>query len=82
MTDYSLLKEFLESDMTQKAFAEHKKMSVQWIGKLLWKQMMSLYKNNIVKPGPYAYEVRYAKKNKDKILTALNIIMNEKPITK
>ena len=72
MTDFTLLKEFLESGLTQKAFAESKGRDTQWISKLLWKQMMNLYKNKIITPGPYAYEVRYAKKHKDQILKAIN----------
>ena len=72
MTDFTLLKEFLESGLTQKAFAESKGRDTQWISKLLWKQMMNLYKNGIITPGPYAYEVRYSKKHKDQILKAIN----------
>jgi hypothetical protein len=34
--------------------------------------MMNLYKNGLITPGPYAYEVRYAKKHKDQILNVLS----------
>ena len=69
---HDLLKEFLESGLTQKAFAEKKKMTAQWLGKELWLQLMYLYKNRLVKPHPYSYEVRYAHKYKDEILKALS----------
>jgi hypothetical protein len=72
MTDYSLLKEFLESGLTQKAFAEHKQANYNWMNKKLWLQMNNLYKDNIVIPGMYAYEVRYAQKHKEKILKAIS----------
>ena len=74
MTDFTLLKEFLESGLTQKAFAESKGKDVQWTSKVLWKQMMRLYLSGLVVPGPYAYEVRYAKKYKKQILEVLDKI--------
>ena len=66
-----LLKEFLESDLSQKAFAEHKQMPLREVKKLLWQQMMTLYKKGIVSPKYYSYEVRYAKKHKEEFLQAI-----------
>lgn len=74
MTDFNLLKEYLESGLTQVAFAKQKKMTAQWLGKVLWLQLMYLYKNRLVTPHPYSYEVRYAHKYKEEILSALSKI--------
>ena len=70
--DYSLLKEYLESDMTQVAFAKIKNMSNSQMNKKLWFQLNKLYMDGLHDPGPYAYEVRYARKHREKLLKAIN----------
>jgi hypothetical protein len=72
MTDYTLLKEFLESDMTQKDFSKSKNIDNSFMNKKLWRQLMTLYKENIIMPGQYGYEVRYAKRHKEEILKAIS----------
>jgi hypothetical protein len=71
MTDYSLLKEFLESDTTQTELAKKKGMTTSQMNKKLWHQLNMLYMKGLHSPGPYAYEVRYAKKNKEVLLSVL-----------
>ena len=70
--DYTLLKEFLESDMTQKEFAIQKNVKQSVISKKLWFLLNKLYMDGLHDPGPYAYEVRYARKHKEKLLKAIN----------
>lgn len=70
--DYTLLKEFLESDLSQKDFAIQKNVKQSVISKKLWYQLNRLYMDGLHHPGPYAYEVRYARKNKEELLKAIN----------
>lgn len=74
MTDYNLLKEFLQLDITQTEFAKQKGMKTSQMNKKLWYQLNMLYMNGLHSPGPYAYEVKYARKNKEELLKVLNEI--------
>lgn len=72
--DYSLLKEFLQLDITQTEFAKMKGIKIPSLNKKLWYQLNMLYMNGLHTPGPYAYEVRYARKNKEELLKAIEKI--------
>lgn len=74
MTDYSLLKEFLQLDITQTEFAKMKGIKIPTMNKKLWYQLNMLYMKGLHTPGPYAYEVRYARKNKEELLKAIEKI--------
>lgn len=72
MTDFQLLKEFLELNITQTEFAKQKGIKIPSMNKKLWYQLNMLYMMGLHTPGPYAYEVRYARKNKEELLKAIS----------
>ena len=71
--EYALLKDFLISGLSIKAFVESKNGVLLTMKKEMWKQMMTLMKCGIVETDTYSYELRYARTHRDKFLNRISM---------